>query len=194
MEQKQMIDYDKVEKNNKAIFLDRDGTLIIDKNYSFNPDEIEFLPGVIEGLKLLQEKGFLLIIISNQSGIAKGIFTEEQLLQFNNRLRMMFLDKGIVITDILCCPHHPNGIVRKYSFECNCRKPKTELFWSAVRKHNINLERSFAVGDRLRDCAICFESQCNGIIVANQFSSYYNNLDRIVCFSSFVEGINYILR
>lgn len=194
MEQKQIEECDKDEKINKAVFLDRDGTLIVDKNYSFNPGEIEILPGVIEGLKLLQERGFLLIIISNQSGVARGIFTEEQLRFFNKSLITMFLDKGIVITDILCCPHHPNGVISKYSFVCNCRKPKTKLFWSAVRKYRINLERSFAIGDRIKDCAICFESQCKGIIVTDHFSYNIKNLDRVVYFSSFIEGINYILR
>mgnify|MGYP000910596220 FL=1 len=196
MTQKRSEDSDKIQKTNKAVFLDRDGTLIVDKKYSFNPDEIKILPGVIEGLRLLQEAGFLLIIISNQSGIARGIFTEDELKLFNNHLAAMFLDNNVVITDIFCCPHHPNGVVSKYSLVCNCRKPQTGLFWSAVRKYRIDLDRSFAVGDRLRDCAICFESKCSGIIVSDHLSNNIDikDLDRIVRCSSFIEGVDYILR
>lgn len=196
MTQKRSEDGDKIQKANKAVFLDRDGTLIVDKKYSFNPDEIEILPGVIEGLNLLQEAGFLLIVISNQSGIARGIFTEDELKLFNKHLAAMFLDNNVVITDIFCCPHHPNGVVSKYSLVCNCRKPQTGLFWSAVRKYRIDLDRSFAVGDRLRDCAICFESNCSGVIVSDHLSNNIDikDLDGIVHCSSFIESVDYILR
>ena len=175
---------------NKSIFLDRDGTIIKDKNYSFNPKSIEFIEGVIPSLLKLQNSGYLLIIITNQSGIARGLFSETELKVFNDTLLHLLKENGIVVTDTYYCPHHPQGVVPQYAIECSCRKPGVKMFLDAVLEHNIDLAQSYAIGDNERDCAICFVSNCRGCLVnKNKLSS--NHL--IKSFQTFEKCVDYIL-
>ena len=141
---------------NKAIFLDRDGTINVDRAYVYKISDFEFIPGAVEVLKLLQDNGFQLIIITNQSGIARGYYTENDYKILNdwmiNELRTVY---GVNITASYFCPHHPNAVVPEYRLECNCRKPKLGLFERAIKEFDIRLEESFAIGDKLRDLEIC---------------------------------------
>ena len=195
MENNEKSDFDKRKgSKNKAVFLDRDGTLIVDKIYSCKIGEIEILPGVIEGLRNLQSKGYLLIVITNQSGIARGIFTENELLEFNFYLTKFFDEQGIHLTKVYYCPHHPKGSLHKYTVNCDCRKPRTKLFWDAVREYNIELNESYAVGDRLRDCSICFESLCKGIVIGDNSMNYNCYKGSIYKCNNFKEAVEYIAR
>lgn len=155
------------ETKQKAIFLDRDGTINIDKHYVYKIDEFEFLPGVIEGLKLLQEAGYLLIVITNQSGIARGYYTEEKYHQLNEYMLCQLEKQGVHITDMFYCPHHPEGVVKKFSFDCDCRKPKLGLFYAAQKKWNVDWDQSYAIGDKLRDIAICKITNCKGYLLVS---------------------------
>ncbi len=177
---------------NKAVFLDRDGTIIVDKGYSFLPESIQFLDGAIAGLKLLKKHGFLLIVISNQSGIARGYFTETQLQVFNNAMCEQLERFGVQIDAIYCCPHHPQGNITKYSIECNCRKPKIGLFKTAVQDFDIDLSKSYAIGDRLTDCSICDESLCKGCLIKSEL--YDIGETKIPTFDTFLQCVEYILR
>lgn len=150
---------------NKAVFLDRDGTINIDKNYLHKPDEFELLPGVLEGLKKLQAAGYLLIVITNQSGIARGYYSESDFQVLNNYMLHLFEKNGVRIQDVFYCPHHPYALIEKYKCECNCRKPNLGMYYSAVEKWEIDLDTSWAIGDKARDCAICENSNCRGIII-----------------------------
>lgn len=152
---------------NKAVFLDRDGTINVDKNYLYRKEDFELLPHTIEALRLLQNAGFLLVVITNQSGIARGYYTEEQFMKLNQWMIEHFRTKGITIDAVYYCPHHPQAKIEKYRRNCNCRKPKTELFEAAVIDLNIDLAKSFAIGDRLRDCCICQKSNCRGFVIGN---------------------------
>ena len=152
---------------NKAVFLDRDGTINVDKNYLYRKEDFELLPYTLEALKLLQNDNFLLIIITNQSGIARGYYTEEQFQALNQWMINDFRVRGVNIDAVYYCPHHPNAEILKYRKICNCRKPKTGLFENAIRKFDIDLTQSYAVGDRLRDCCICHESNCRGYVIGN---------------------------
>ncbi len=152
---------------NKAVFLDRDGTINVDKNYLYRKEDFELLPHTIEALRLLQNAGFLLVVITNQSGIARGYYTEEQFMKLNQWMIENFRTKGITIDAVYYCPHHPQAKIEQYRRNCNCRKPKTELFETAVRDLNIDLAKSFAIGDRLRDCCICQKSNCRGFVIGN---------------------------
>ncbi len=158
-------------EKNKAIFLDRDGTINVEKNYLYKTEEFEFLPGVVEGLKRLQESGYLLIVITNQSGIARGYYTEEDFHVLNQFMIDVLEREGVHITDVFYCPHLPDAKIEKYRVDCNCRKPKLGMFYEAVRKWNIELEHSWAIGDKERDLAICHESGCKGIIVGKNNKS-----------------------
>lgn len=152
---------------NKAVFLDRDGTINVDKNYLYRKEDFELLPHTIEALRLLQNAGFLLVVITNQSGIARGYYTEEQFMKLNQWMIETFRTKGITIDAVYYCPHHPQAKIEQYRRNCNCRKPKTKLFEDAVRDLNIDLAKSFAIGDRLRDCSICQRSNCRGFVIGN---------------------------
>ena len=150
---------------NKAIFLDRDGTINIDNNYIYKPEDFIFIDGAVEGLKKLQDRGFLLVIITNQSGIARGYYSENDYKILNTYMNERLSEYGIYITKDYYCPHLPNAIVSKYSRMCSCRKPGTELFERAVNELDIDLSKSFCIGDRLRDLAICQKSECKGYLI-----------------------------
>ena len=129
---------------NKAVFVDRDGTINVNVEYMDDPDDLKIYPGVIEGLKKFQEKGYKIIIITNQSGIARGYFSEETLKKIHEKLKSEFLKKDVKIDAIYYCPHHPDE-------KCNCRKPNTKLFEDAIKDFDIDTKKSFMIGDRMLD-------------------------------------------
>ena len=141
---------------NKTIFLDRDGTINIDRDYVYKISDFEFIPNAPNALKLLQDAGYLLIIITNQSGIARGYYTEDDYNVLNDWMLKTLKEKyNVHITASYFCPHHPSGAVEKYRIDCNCRKPQIGLFEQAIKDFDIDVDHSFAVGDKLRDLAIC---------------------------------------
>lgn len=149
----------------KAIFLDRDGTINVDKHYLYKVEEFEFIPGVIEGLQMLSKAGYKLIIITNQSGIGRGYYTEEEFQKLNRWMIDTLADYNIKIEKVYYCPHLPDAQIDKYRIDCNCRKPKLGMYHTAIQKYGIDVKNSYAIGDRLRDCAICQSSLCKGFLV-----------------------------
>ncbi len=150
---------------NKAVFLDRDGTINVDKGYLYKIEDFEYLPGAVEGLRLLQNQGYLLIIVTNQSGIARGYYTEEDYKKNDGWLKADLESKGVHISASYYCPHLPDAPVAKYRCECECRKPRTGLFWQARKDFDIDMSRSIAIGDKNRDLAICQEAPVKGILL-----------------------------
>ncbi len=134
--------------NSSAIFLDRDGTIIEDVGYINNPDDIRFLPKAIEGLRMFSLAGFSLIVISNQSGLARGLITEEQFQAVHNRFVDLLRKSGIELTDCLYCPYYKDAVVKKYRSDSPERKPAPGMIIRAARGHNISLEKSFMIGDK----------------------------------------------
>ena len=130
-------------KKNKALILDRDGTLIEDKNYAYKIEDLELLPGVIKGLKLLQ-KDFLLLIVTNQSGIGRGYFTINDFHTYNNHLLKILKEENIEIKKTYFCPH-------LYEENCDCRKPKTKFIDMIVDEFKINMNESWIIGDHPSD-------------------------------------------
>lgn len=152
---------------NKAVFLDRDGTINVDKAYLSKIEEFEYLPDVIEGLRMLQDAGFILIIVTNQSGIARGYYSEEDFLELNEWMLSDLKKKGIKIAKVFYCPHHPTALVEKYRIDCECRKPKLGMYEKAIKEFNIDISLSYTIGDKLRDSSICFDSKCKGFLIGN---------------------------
>lgn len=144
----------------RAIFLDRDGTINIDNNYIYKISDFKFIEGAIEALKMFQNNKYKLIIITNQSGIAKGFFKEKDLEILNIWLKNELKQNGVIIDAIYYCPHNAND-------NCNCRKPKIGLFEKAIKEFNIDISKSYAIGDKLRDCTICFTTDCKGFLIGN---------------------------
>lgn len=152
---------------NKAVFLDRDGTINIEKHYLYKIEDFEFIPGVIEGLKLLQTTGFLLVVITNQSGIGRGYYQEEDFLKLNTWMKDELEQKGITISNVYYCPHLADAPIEKYRKVCYCRKPELGLYKQAIKELNIDVSKSYVIGDKIRDCSICNSSDCKGFLIAN---------------------------
>jgi len=128
----------------KTIFLDRDGVINQEKNYLFKIIDFEFINGVFSACQYFNKIGYEIIIVTNQSGIARQYFSEKDYKKLTDWMIDQFKKNGIEILDIFHCPHSPNA-------NCNCRKPKPGMFISAKNKHNINMEKSWMIGDSERD-------------------------------------------
>ena len=129
-----------------AVFLDRDGTLVRDPGYLHDPDLVELLPGVAPGLATLARAGWPLVIVSNQSGMARGLYGPEAFAAVLTRLGALLAPQGVRFAAAYFCPHHPD-----LTGPCDCRKPGVALFEQAAREHRLDLARSWMVGDRLSD-------------------------------------------
>jgi len=151
-------------RGSPAVFLDRDGTINEDSGYLADPSGLRLLPGVGPGLRLLQEGGFRLVVVSNQSGVARGYLTEATLAEIHKKLESLLEAEGVALSGVYCCPHHPEG-APPYRQTCNCRKPQGGLIERAVREHKIDLSRSYVVGDQLVDIELAQQSGMTAILV-----------------------------
>ncbi|WP_039984157.1 D-glycero-beta-D-manno-heptose 1,7-bisphosphate 7-phosphatase [Fusobacterium periodonticum] len=149
---------------NKAIFLDRDGTINIEKDYIYKCEDLVFEEGSVEALKTFKNLGYILIVVSNQSGIARGYFTEEDLKAFNNNMNEKLKEKSVEITEFYCCPHHPDGLA-EYKKVCDCRKPNNKMLEDAIKKYNIDREKSYMIGDKVSDIGAGLKSKLKTVLV-----------------------------
>ncbi len=136
---------------NKAIFLDRDGTIIKDKKYLSMPEQVEFINGVDIALKKFLLNNYKLIVISNQSGIGRGYFNIEDVEKVNDHIRQELLNHSIPITAFYYCPHYVGSLSKTYNIKCDCRKPSTGMIIRAAKEHEIVLSESFMIGDKESD-------------------------------------------
>lgn len=150
---------------NKAIILDRDGTINIEKDYLHKIEDFEFEKGVVEGLKILADLGYIFVVVTNQSGIARGYYTEEDLEILNNHIGEVLEKEGIKIEKFYFCPHHPEKGVGKYKVDCNCRKPNPGMLEEAIKEFNIDREKSFMVGDNISDIEAGINAKVTPILV-----------------------------
>ena len=138
---------------NKAIFLDRDGTVITDEGYLDDPERVKIYPGVIAPLCEFRKAGYLLILISNQSGIGRGMFSETEMMKVNDRMLDLFRKENVEFDDILICPHTPED-------NCECRKPEPKLLTDSAEKLNIDLANSAIIGDKVSDADCGIAAGC----------------------------------
>lgn len=150
---------------NKAVFLDRDGTINVEKHYLYRIEDFVFLPGVLDGLRLLQNAGYILIIATNQSGIARGYYSEDDFINLNEWMTDALEENGIHISKVYYCPHLPDAKIDKYRKMCVCRKPALGMYEQAAIDFKIDLSNSWAIGDKLRDCILCEKTKCRGFLV-----------------------------
>lgn len=132
---------------NKALFLDRDGVINVDKNYVHTIEDFEFMPNIFELCREYIQKGFIIIVITNQAGIARGFYTHEQFKILTDWMIGQFKDHGITISHVYYCPHHPD-----FTGECDCRKPNPGMILQAAKEFNIDLSQSVLIGDKESDC------------------------------------------
>lgn len=146
-----------IPKLEKAVFLDRDGVLNLDKGYVFRTEDLEILPDVVTTLTELKKRGFLLIVVTNQSGVARGYYDLSSVHTFHKYLAAEIVAAGgPVIDGFYICPHHPDGIISPFNTDCECRKPKPGMLLRAAAEHNIDLNSSWMIGDKDSD-AECAE-------------------------------------
>lgn len=152
---------------NRAIFLDKDGTLIPDIPYNVDVARITLSNNAVEGLTKLQNDGYKLIIISNQSGVARGYFAEHKLFGVIDKMVELFTQHGLTLDGFYYCPHHPEGRLPGYNMNCNCRKPLPGMLLRAAADHNIDLENSWMVGDILNDVEAGKLAGCKTVLIDN---------------------------
>jgi histidinol-phosphate phosphatase family protein len=151
----------------KAIFLDKDGTLIKDVPYNVNPALIQLEPFAAEALQLLQQNGYRLIVVSNQPGIAFSYFSPSALRRAYRYLQTLLQQQGVLLQAFYYCPHHEKGTVATYSKKCYCRKPQPGLLLKAAAELDIDLQSSWMIGDILNDVEAGNRAGCNTILLNN---------------------------
>lgn len=150
----------------RAVFLDKDGTLVEDVPYNVDPEQMRLTAGV-ESLRQLHHHGYLLIVISNQAGVARGYFPESALAAVEQRSRDLLNSLDIPLTDFYYCPHHPEGIIAEYTIDCHCRKPEPGLLLQAAQDYNLDLSQSWFIGDILNDVEAGRRAGCQTILLNN---------------------------
>ncbi len=148
-----------------AVFLDRDGTINEQMGYVNHPSRFILLPGAARGIRLLNQAGFLAIVVSNQSGVARGYFPIELVHEVHERMRRDLAVSGAGVDGVFFCPHHPNGTVAEYAVACTCRKPKPGLVRQAEARFRIDRARSYVVGDRVSDLELAHRCGLKGVLV-----------------------------
>ena len=148
----------------RAVFLDRDGTINIDPGYLGDVDLVELYPGVSEGISKLKEMNFLVVVISNQSGITRKLISHKDVEGVNKKINQLLKEKGTSIDDFFYCPYHPDFDSKE---KTECRKPSPTMVFEAAKKHNIDLSESFFVGDSTSDILCGINAGCETILIMN---------------------------
>ena len=151
----------------RGVFLDRDGTINVDRGHTYSPDDLEFLPGAVEGLRLLREAGFTLVVITNQSGVARGFYSEADVHAFHDEMNRRLACRDAGIDRFYHCPHHVDGVVDAYRRRCDCRKPGDALYRQAIADLGIDPRRSFAIGDKPTDLEPAVALGATGVLVGD---------------------------
>lgn len=154
-------------KNQKAAFLDKDGTLVRDVPYNVDPDRITLSAGAVTGIPLLFASGYRIVVVSNQPGVARGLFREAALAPVEARVRALLAEHGVPLAGFYYCPHDPQGIVAGYTFPCSCRKPAPGMLTRAAAELGIDLAASWFVGALLDDVEAAHRAGCRALLIDN---------------------------
>jgi len=147
-----------VRKSSRAVFLDRDGTILDERGYLGDPNRVRIYSSAYRGLKRLRDSGFQLIVLTNQSGVGRGYFSLKNLRAVHLMLRKKLLLRGVRVDAIYFCPHRPDA-------GCGCRKPKPGMALKAARERGVDLKNSFVIGDQMRDLELARRIRAKGILV-----------------------------
>lgn len=174
-----------------AIFLDRDGVINIDKGYVYKTEDLELIRGSAEAIALLKQRGYVLLVVSNQSGVARGKFGETEVLRFNTALNQALRDAGGQGVDAFYfCPHLESGSISPYAKICTCRKPRPGMILKAAQDHHIDLGRSFMVGDKPDDIECALAAGIRGIqVTASGYPRHPQALAHVDCLLDAVAAI-----
>lgn len=148
-----------------TVFIDRDGTINRDVGYLNHPNQLELIPGAAAAISNLNRAGLLVVVVSNQAGIAKGFIQEKQVPAIHEAFLEILSQEGARIDGFYYCPHHPQGLVKKYTCSCICRKPAPGLLLRASEEMNIDLARSYVVGDKVSDMQLAHNVGATAVMV-----------------------------
>ena len=149
----------------KAVFLDRDNTLIHDQGYLSHPDQVMLIDGVPEALNDLRAIGYQLVVVTNQSAVARGIVTEPVLHQIHDRMEALLAGRGVRLDRIYYCPYHPDGVVERYRKASDWRKPNPGMLLTAAKEMDIDLDRSWCIGDSFSDVEAGVKAGCKTVLI-----------------------------
>lgn len=177
----------------KAVFLDRDGTINKYNGFVKNPDELELIPGVASAIKRLNEEGYLVIVVTNQPVIARGDTTVEGLTEIHNKMETLLGNEGAYVDAIYYCPHHPHkgyeGEVPELKIVCNCRKPAPGMLLQAAHDFNIDLSESYMIGDSENDVLAGINAGCNTILIGDEISDDYRQTSLVNSLNEAVDNV-----
>lgn len=175
----------------KAIFLDRDGTLNPDPGYISRAEDFNLFPNIGSSLKKLKKAGYLLILITNQSGIARGLITVEQLNKIHNKLQQLLQADNVQLDAIYFCPHHPDFPDKDGISKCDCRKPSPGMIIQASKDFEVDLENSFMVGDKLSDINIALNANVKPVFIGKTLP---RKMSGVPIFENFADASEWILQ
>ncbi|MGB9712517.1 MAG: D-glycero-beta-D-manno-heptose 1,7-bisphosphate 7-phosphatase [Dissulfurimicrobium sp.] len=153
----------------KAVFLDRDGTINIEMGYLGRPEELVLIDTAAEAIAMLNGKGYAVAVITNQSGVARGLFEEKDVKAIHEEIARRLLRSGARVDGWYYCPHHPSEGVGRYNIQCNCRKPLTGMIEAASNDLDVDISESFVVGDSIRDMELAWNSGAKAVLVLTGF-------------------------
>jgi len=151
-----------------GVFLDRDGTINRDPGYVSSPDDLDFFPGAVEAVRILNELGRPVAVITNQAGVAHGLHSEVDVHAFNEEMNRQLILEGAHIDRFYHCPHHPEGVVERYRRNCECRKPGSALYRRASADLGIDIGRSWVIGDKETDLAPALDMGATGVLICDR--------------------------
>ena len=163
----------------KACFFDRDGVIIEEADYISDPALVRLCPFAADAIRAMHDAGRLVIVVSNQSGIARGYFTEADLKAVEARVNELLAEQGVKIDAAYYCYHHKKGVVPEYAVDCDCRKPKPGLFLRAAKDFDIDLSSSFMIGDKESDLEAGLNAGCCGVALVRTGHGVHQNIEKI---------------
>jgi D-glycero-D-manno-heptose 1,7-bisphosphate phosphatase len=155
-----------------AVFLDRDGTINVEKVYLYRPDDFEFIPGVPAAIRRLNEAGLMVIVVTNQSGIARGYYTLDDVDLLHSYLNNELNKQSAHVDAFYCCPHHPTAGQGEFTRECDCRKGRPGMLLQAAEEYTIDLSRSFMIGDKPADIDAGYAAGCRPALVLTGYGQH----------------------
>ena len=183
---------------NKAFFLDRDGVINVDGDYLHRPEDVVLIPGTAEAVNRIHAAGYLAVVVSNQSGVARGMFTMDAVKSVEKRIGELLAEQGAALDAFYYCPHHRNGIVPELKCECSCRKPKPGMILQAAKDLDIDISQSFLIGDQLTDLAAADAAGCAAAVMVQTGYGMKNTPEAMkegrIVRPSIAEAVEYLLK
>ena len=182
----------------RAVFVDRDGTLSEEVGYIRDVKQFHLMPLSAKAVRLINQSGLKVIIITNQAGVARGYFPEEMIFKIHKKMEMLLSEQGAYLDGIYYCPHHPEGVIESYRKGCDCRKPASGLLERASKEHGIDLAASYVVGDKVTDIECAHRVGAKGILVLTGFGKdelkRINNTPPKYVASDLFDAVRWIIR